>query len=95
MRAVGRGTRALQKVGEEKIRQLPARKEGARVEDEGGAPTGYHHLTLDFKLGVLAGIFEEEVDVSNHGERFDILVCELGVWRGRLQRTRENDESKF
>ena len=65
------------------------------MEDEGGALTGYHHLTLDFKLGVLAGIFEEEVDVSDHGERFDILVCELGVGRGWLQRTREDDESKF
>ena len=48
--AVGRSMRALQKVGEEKRRKLPAHKGGARVKDEGGALTGYHHLTLDFKL---------------------------------------------
>jgi hypothetical protein len=63
------------------------------VEDKGGAPTGYHHLTLDFKLGVLASIFEEEVDVADHEERFNIIVCEIGV--ARLQWTRENDECKF
>lgn len=79
VRDVDHGTRALQ----EGV-HLPIRQGGAMVEDERGAPTGYHHLTLDFKLGVLARIFEEEVDVANHGERFDILVCEIGVARRRL-----------
>jgi hypothetical protein len=49
------------------------------IRGEDGAPTGYHYLTLDFKLGVLAGVFGEEVDVANHGEHFDILICELCV----------------
>jgi hypothetical protein len=61
----------------------------------GGAPTSYHHLTLDLKLGVLPRIFEEEVDVADHGERFDILVCEINAARRRLQRTREYDECEF
>ena len=45
--------------------------------------------------GPRGNFFEEEVDVSDHEERLDILVCGLGVSRGRLQRTRENDDRKF
>ena len=61
----------------------------------GGARTSYHDLALDFELGIVARILEEEVDVADHGERFDIFVCELELARDRLQWTCEDDECKF
>jgi hypothetical protein len=62
-----------------------------------GARTGYHYLALDFELGIVTRILEEEVDVADHGERFDIFVCELDsdLARDRLQWAREDDECKF
>lgn len=61
----------------------------------GGTRTSYHYLALDFELGIVTRILEEEVDVADHGERFDIFVCELGLILDRLQRTREDDKCKF
>ena len=61
----------------------------------GRAPTGYHYLTLDFELGIVTRILEEEVDIADLGERFDIFICELDLARYRLQCTREDDECKF
>lgn len=61
-----------------------------------GARTSYHYLALDFELGIVTRVLEEEVDVADHGERFDILVCELDLARDhRLQRTREDDECEL
>jgi hypothetical protein len=62
---------------------------------DGQARTSYHHLALDFKLGVLARVLEEEVDIADHGERSDILVRELETARCGPQRPRKNDERKF
>jgi hypothetical protein len=59
------------------------------------ARTSYHYLALDFELGIVTRILEEEVNVADHGERFDIFVCELNLARDRLQWTREDDECKF
>jgi hypothetical protein len=61
----------------------------------GGARTSYHYLALNFELGIVMRILEEEVDVADHGERFDIFVCELDLVRDRLEWTCEDDESKF
>jgi hypothetical protein len=61
----------------------------------GGAPTSYHDLALDFELGVLARVFEEEVDVTDHRKSYDILVCDLDAARCGLQRTGEDDKCKF
>ena len=57
-----------------------------------GAPTVYHHFVFNFKLGVLAGVFEKEVHVADPWERFDILVCGLCITGRWLQQTRKNDE---
>jgi hypothetical protein len=61
----------------------------------GGARTSYHDLALDFELGIVTRILEEEVDVADHGERFDIFVCELDLAWDRLQWTPEDDECKL
>jgi len=61
----------------------------------GGARTSYHYLALDFELGIVTRVLEEEVDVADHGEHFDIFVRELDLTRDRLQWTCEDDECKF
>ena len=61
----------------------------------GGTRTGYHYLALDFEFGIVTRILEEEVDVADQGERFDIFICELVLAQDRLQWTREDDECKF
>ena len=60
------------------------------------ARTGYHYLALDFEIGIVTRILEEEVDVADHGELFDIFVCELDLARwDRLRWTREDNECKL
>ncbi len=61
----------------------------------GRARTSYHYLALNFELGIVTRILEEEVDVADHGERFDLFVCELDLARDRFQWTCEDDERKF
>ncbi len=97
VRVVDRGRRALQGGKEKRVHwHLPPRQGGATVEERASrVRTSYHHLALDFKLGVLTGILEKEIDVADHGERFNIFVCELDLARHWLQRTREDNERKF
>jgi hypothetical protein len=46
----------------------------------GGGMDQLSSLTLNFELGVLARVFEE-VDVADHWECSDILICEFKVVR--------------
>ncbi len=60
-----------------------------------GAPTSYHDLALNFKLGVLARVFEEEIDVTDHRKSYDILICDPDAARCGLQGTGKDDKCKF
>lgn len=60
-----------------------------------GPLTSYHDLALDFEFGVLARVFEEEIDVADHRESSDILVCDLDAAQCGLQRTGEDDKCKL
>ena len=62
-----------------------------------GARTGYHHLTLDLKFGVVALMLEKEVHVADHGQCLDVVVRELEfgavvvVRNAAIQRASEHD----
>jgi hypothetical protein len=71
VRAVDRDTRALQ---EKEKRACSLRRSGSWWGMGVGARTSYHYLALDFELGIVTRVLEEEVDVADHGERFDIFV---------------------
>jgi len=97
-RALDRGMRALEGMW----RDLEGKTGGVHFHVHSGmkgtssrALTSYHDLALDFELGVLARVFEEEIDVANHRENSDILVCDLDAARCGLQRTGEDDKCKF
>ena len=68
---------------------------GAMKGMSSGALTSYHDLALDFELGVLVRVFEEDIDVADHRESSNILVCDLDAARCGLQWTGKDDKCKF